>query len=139
MKCFGIGVVIGISLVLAGCSSKPSVVGKWKVDPQLAASQPAGLPAGFMGGFASTFKYEFKADNTFTGSMSTGTYTLDGVKLAVTTTTMLGQDISKLGGSAAKPQMSGELAADGQSLILHPPMMTGAMAALANVKMVPDK
>lgn len=91
-----------------------------------------------MTGFASTFKYEFKPDNTFTGSMSSGTYALEGNKLSMTTTTVLGQDVSKMGGSAAKAQMTGELAADGQSMTLHPPIAT-QMPALANIKLVPDK
>jgi hypothetical protein len=139
MKHFGIGLVVGVSLVLAGCKSKPTVVGKWKVDPALLSSQPAGLPPGFMTGFGSTFKYEFKADNTFTGSMSTGTYTLDGAGLSMNTKTLMGQDVAKFTQGKPVPLMTGELAADGQSMVLHPPDVAKTMPALANIKMVPDK
>jgi hypothetical protein len=127
-------------LVLTGCGKKPTVVGKWKVAPEVVSSQPAGLPPGFMTGFASTFKYEFKEGGAFEGSMSEGNYTLDGNKVSMTTTKLMGKDISAFGGSAAKPQMTGDLSADGETLTLHPPTMKGIpAAALANIKMVRDK
>lgn len=123
-----------------GAHHKSSVVGKWKVDPALAASNPAGLPQGFMNGFASTFRYTFKANGSFTGSMSTGTYTLKGSKVAMTTRTLGGKPISEMGGSAAKPQMTGELSADGKVLVLHPPIGNNPqLQALKNVKMVRDR
>lgn len=106
--------------MLAGCGSKSTVVGKWKVDPALTVDTP-GQPAGFMTGFATTFKYEFKSDGTFTAPMSDGTYTFEGGKLSVTTKKLMGQDLAKMGGQTSLPPMTGELSADGSKLTLHLP------------------
>lgn len=103
------------------------------------AKEPTGMPKGFMTGFASTFRYEFKEDNTFQGSMSEGTFKLDGDKLAVTTTKLAGQDVATLLKGKGMPVMTGELSSDGESLTLHPPSSPGLPAELQSIKMVKDK
>ncbi|MDR3687737.1 MAG: hypothetical protein P4L46_00040 [Fimbriimonas sp.] len=109
--------------------------------PEVASSNPAGVPAGFMTGFAGTFKYNFKADKSFEGSMTSGTYTFDDGKLTMNTT--------KMGTTALpKPQtMSGEFSADGKTLTLHPPdidkvaklLKVSNLDFLKNIKMVRDE
>ncbi|AIE85075.1 hypothetical protein [Fimbriimonas ginsengisoli] len=125
-------------LILAvGCAKKATVVGKWKVDPQLVSSPPAGVKPDFMTGFASTFTYEFKDDKTFKGSMSEGTYTVDGTNVAITTTKLAGQDLPAQ--ARAKPQMTGQLSEDGNTLTLNLPKSGILPASLSSVKMVRDK
>jgi len=90
-------------------------------------------------GFSATFKYEFKPDGTFTAPMSEGTYTFTDNSLAVTTTKLVGQDITKLTKGKPVPAMKGELSEDGQSLVLHLPKSPMIPASVSNIKMVPDK
>ena len=100
----------------SGPVTAATIVGKWKMDKADELKDPPGTQPGFMKGFASTFWYEFKADKSFSGAMSEGTYSLSGSNLAITTTKLAGQDVHP-----TKPQMTGELSADGSILTLHPP------------------
>lgn len=71
-------------------------------------------PEGFMLGFATSFWYDLKADKSFEGSMSSGTYTVSGKTVAIKTTKLMGKD-------APGVEMTGDLSADGKILTLHPP------------------
>jgi hypothetical protein len=129
-------------LAISGCHH-PTVVGKWKVDPDFVKAHQNDPPEGYLIGFSSTFKYELKSDNTFTGSMSGGTYTVDGNNLVMTTTQLLGKDISaQVKSAGSQALMTGELSDDGKTLTLHVPDASKSMlpASLqSGVKMVRDE
>ena len=109
------------TLVLtSGCSKPVSVIGKWKVDPALTGAGATPESKGFVIGFASTFHFEFKSDKTFEGAITKGTYSLEGNKLSMKTTEVLGQDVSKAPTAAGAVELKGELSEDGKTLILHP-------------------
>ena len=107
MKALPLFAVVMIAL-LSGCSrSSGNIVGKWKVDPALSGASASPEDKGFVIGFGSTFHFEFKIDKTFVGAITEGTYTLDGGKLSMKTTKVLGQDVSKASPSAGAEAMTG--------------------------------
>ena len=116
-----------LAVAMIGCNHQ-TVVGKWKVDPALANDQSI-QPAGFMTGFSATFWYDLKKDGTFDGSMTSGTYKIDGNNVTLTTTKM-GQTV------LPQPQpMTGELSEGGTKLTLHLPESSVKVLG----KMLPDK
>lgn len=126
--------------LLFGCSrSSGNIVGKWKVDPSLSGANASPEDKGFVIGFGSTFHFEFKSDKTFVGAITEGTYTLDGSKLSMKTTKVLGQDVSKAPTSAGAEEMTGELSSDGNTLTLHPNFVNVMPASMSGgVRMVRD-
>ena len=126
---YGCGSSPSVSTSTTGGSNKSSsgeagstgIVGKWKVDPEFEKANSGIKPEGFMTGFASTFWYDLKADKTFEGSMSSGTYTVSGNTVTITTTKMMGKDISETTGKPGGVDMKGDLTNDGKTLTLHPP------------------
>lgn len=107
-----------LALSIVGCGKgSSSVVGKWKVDPDFQKANANMKPEGFMTGFAGTFWYDLKADNTFQGSMSEGTYKVDGDNITITTTKLMGQSLP--GGKGV--DMKGEFSNGGKTLTLHAP------------------
>ncbi|MBS1728468.1 MAG: hypothetical protein JST51_17255 [Armatimonadetes bacterium] len=112
-----------LAVLLTACNHGSDVVGKWSVAPDYIQAHSNMKPEGFMTGFASTFWYDLKKDNTFQGSMSEGTYKVEGSKITITTTKLMGTDVAKIPGNQGKTgiDMTGEFSADGKSLTLHPP------------------
>ena len=128
--------VIPFVAVAICCSLTPSVVGKWKVSPDFVSNPPKGLDTVFMTTFARTFKYEFKASHTFKSTMTWGTYTMRGKTILINTLSADGRPVA----AKDQPMMSGDLSADGKTLILHIPDLSKvpALAALKDIKMVRD-
>ena len=112
---FGVALV----LILAGCAHKPDIVGKWKIDISGMPGADSAAEAAMMKGIARISTFEFKADKTYSGGMMEGTYTMDGNKVSMTPTKVMGMDVSKVPGAANQPPQVGEISSDGKTLTFH--------------------
>ena len=114
----GLFIVATFAVVLCAGCSKPdaakTIVGKWVVSDAFKKKHASVQPQGFMDGFALTFWYDFKADKTFAGAMSSGTYTITDNAVSIKTTKFMDKD-------APGVEMKGELGADGKTWTLQPP------------------
>ncbi len=111
---------LAVCLVAAGCS-RPSVVGKWVVDP---ASIPA---SGAFGGdvakqLTQGVSLEFKPDNTFSFTMMysfEGTYEVSGHTVTMKLTKAAGKDVATMKTGGANPgadAIQATLSDDGKTL-----------------------
>ena len=113
-------ILFATAILCAGCAKpEAQLVGKWQMDT---ASATAGNDQSnaMAASLAKAFVLEFKSDKTFTGPMMEGTYTMNGHTVTMTTTKMMGMDVSKMGDQAAannKPEEA-TLSDDGKSLTM---------------------
>jgi hypothetical protein len=115
-----------MALLLAGCSSSPSVVGKWKVDvsQEPADNSPGGaLAKSLAEGLAKSMTLELKEDKTFAMTMifpMSGTYSVDGHNLKLHMTSVMGMDPSKMQGAnqSSNQDMMATISDDGSKLTI---------------------
>ena len=138
MKLHGL-VAISLLVFLTGCSHKTDIVGKWKMDTSSMTTGKNDPATGMMKGLTSMFSFEFKKDNTFVGPMSMeGTYAVEGKTVTITTTKMLGMDLSKLGSQSKQPPQVGEISDDGKTITIHPTKRPGSTGGNQDMKLVRD-
>lgn len=119
MKLIGLASIC-IVMALVGCGSKTDIVGKWKADTGISATDKSNPAAGLMKGFSSMLSFEFKKDNTFVGPMTMeGTYKVDGQHIELTTTKMMGMDVSKMSNPSGPKSVKGDISDDGKTITIH--------------------
>jgi len=137
MKYLGVFAVL-VCLILVGCAPKPTIVGKWKMDTSSMPGAKNDLAAGMAKGLSSMFSFEFKADNTYSGAMMEGTYTVSGNTVTLMTTKVMGMDVSKMGAKSNTAPQTGELSADGKTLTIHTKPSAGSTGSQSDIKLVRD-
>ena len=124
-KCLCIPVVAAMALVAFGGCSKPSVVGKWTGELKMPASKDKNDPAAAMGeamakAFMSNLTLDLRQDNTFTMQMMfpiDGNWKMDGDRVTLTPTKIMGMDASKASGGDKSKQEPMVFKIEGDKLV----------------------
>jgi len=138
MKHFGL-TALCVALMLAGCGHKPDIVGKWKADAGDSTSIKSYPGGGLVKSLQAMFSFEFKKDNTFVGPMTMeGTYAMDGNKVTLTISKMMGIDVSKMPSSPNQKPMVGQLSDDGNTITIQPNQAPGQSSPPKEMKLTRD-
>ncbi len=103
--------------VVMGCHSGGNVVGKWTGSVVVDSGYENDMGAKMAEGFAKAISFELKADKTFSGTLLfpvEGTYTVDGNKVTLAVTKVMGMDGK--GSTKSDKPMVFEVAADGKTM-----------------------